>query len=213
MFKSSLNIPYFSIRLLTLLSYFLPFIFFLSTCSAPLSNDMAFNKEDAIKNESDKNNNSINTIYSLIDSLDTSNINDISEELVYRIEFNFSSTDNIANLKRGRENLIISPTDYSLSGIGCLLLYKNTMGKIAIGISIALSFLTLFFWLLINKRKLGIYFITGNITMILVFIIDSFVSNVDLLYGVWVLLFLLIVQLLTEIKNLKNTNSTVNDSE
>jgi hypothetical protein len=33
------------------------------------------------------------------------------------------------------------------------------------------------------------------------------------LYGVWVLLFLLIVQLLTEIKNLKNTNSTVNDSE
>jgi hypothetical protein len=180
MFKSSLNIPYFSIRLLTLLSYFLPFIFFLSTCSAPLSNDMAFNKEDAIKNENVKN---------------------------------YNRTDNIANLERGKENLVIYPTDYSLSGIGCLLLYKNTMGKIAIGISIALSFLTLFFWLLINKRKLGIYFIIGNITMILVFIIDSFVSNVDLLYGVWVLLFLLTVQLLTEIKNLKNTNSTVNDSE
>ena len=35
--------------------------------------------------------------------------------------------------------------------------------------------------------------------MILVFIIDSFVSNVDLLFGVWVLLFLLIIQFSAEI--------------
>ena len=213
MFKSTLNIPYFSIRLLTLLSYFLPFIFFLSTCTSDSVSKDAYNKEDALKNEYEKSNNSIHGIYAIIDSINPNHSEIEFENLRSQINMVYLNSDNIINLKEELKTKIIFPTNYSLSGIGSILIYKNTMGKIAIGISIALSFLTLVFWLLINKRKLGVYFITGNIMMILVFIIDSFVSNVDLLFGVWVLLFLLIIQFLTEIKNLKNTNSIVIDSE
>ena len=213
MFKSTLNIPYFSIRLLTLLSYFLPFVFFLSTCTSDSVSKDAYNKDDALKNEYEKSNNSIHGIYAIIDSINPNNSEIEFENLRSQINMVYLNSSNIIYLKEELKTKIIFPTNYSLSGIGSILIYKNTIGKIAIGISITLSFLTFVFWLLINKRRLGIYFITGNITMILIFVIDSFVSNVDLLYGVWVLLFLLIVQLLTEIKNLKNTNSTVNDSE
>ena len=198
MFKSTLNIPYFSIRLLTLLSYFLPFIFFLSTCTSDSVSKDAYNKEDALKNEYEKSNNSIHGIYAIIDSINPNHSEIEFENLRSQINMVYLNSDNIINLKEELKTKIIFPTNYSLSGIGSILIYKNTMGKIAIGISIALSFLTLVFWLLINKRKLGVYFITGNIMMILVFIIDSFVSNVDLLFGVWVLLFLLIIQFFCE---------------
>jgi len=213
MFKSRLNIPYFSIRLLTLLSYFLPFVFFLSTCTSDSVSKNAYNKDDALKNEYEKSNNSIHGIYAIIDSINPNNSEIEFENLRSQINMVYLNSSNIIYLKEELKTKIIFPTNYSLSGIGSILIYKNTIGKIAIGISITLSFLTLVFWLLINKRRLGIYFIIGNMMMILIFGIDSFVSNIDLLYGVWVLLFLLIVQLLTEIKNPKNTNSTFIDSE
>jgi hypothetical protein len=212
MFKSTLNIPYFSIRLLTLLSYFLPFVFFLSTCTSDSVSKDAYNKDDALKNEYEKSNNSIHGIYAIIDSINPNNSEIEFENLRSQINMVYLNSSNIIYLKEELKTKIIFPTNYSLSGIGSILIYKNTIGKIAIGISIALSFLTFVFWLLINKRRLGIYFIIGNMMMILIFVIDSFLSNIDLLYGVWVLLFLLIVQLLTEIKNPKNTNSTVNDA-
>ncbi len=60
------NIPYFSLRLLTVFSYFLPFVFYLSTCSSDPTVKDAFNKEDAIQNEKNEQQIKLNSINSFI---------------------------------------------------------------------------------------------------------------------------------------------------
>lgn len=202
------NIPYFSLRLLTVFSYFLPFVFYLSTCSNNPNIKEAFNKEDAIQNEKHEHQIKLNSINSFISTIDTITVNksDAMTELVERINNEFYSTDNVNNLKENLDNIIYFPTNYSLSAIGTIILYKNLLGKILIGISIFLSLMSLFLWVLIDKYKIAFYILSLNIFTITAFIIDCYVSNVSVMAGSWTLLFLLTMQLLTEIQTRKKSN-------
>ena len=135
------NIPYFSLRLLTVVSYFLPFVFYMSTCSSDPTVKDAFNKEDAIQNEKNEHQIKLSSINSFISVIDTTTVNksEALTELAEKINKEFYSTDNVNNLNENFENIIYFPTNYSLSAIGTILGYKNLLGKILISISIFLS--------------------------------------------------------------------------
>ncbi|MES2514389.1 MAG: hypothetical protein V4580_09595 [Bacteroidota bacterium] len=121
-------------------------------------------------------------------------------ELAERINHEFHNTDNVNNLNGNFKSIIYFPTNYSLSAIGTIIGYKNLLGKILIGISIFLSLISLLLWVLIDKYKIAFYLLSLNIFTITAFIIDCYVSNVSVLAGTWTLLFLLMMQLLTEIQ-------------
>jgi hypothetical protein len=204
-----MNIPYFTLRILTLASYFLPFVFFLHTCDDGIFFKDAFNTDDAIQNETEKlewkkeNFKSKFTTENFKATKTDSLINDCADTYI--------SSDNINNLSPDFYDKLIRPTPYSISGIGIILLYidilidKNALSIITIGISLILSFITFVFWFFIRKKKLGIYVISLNILSVLTFQVVCLVSHVEMLYGLWVLLFLLTMQLLTEIQSRKNT--------
>lgn len=202
------NIPYFSLRLLTVFSYFLPFVFFLSTCTDDLNGKDAYNKEDAIKNEKSENQIKVDKITSVIATFDTITVNKDAAltELIERINIEFNSTDNVRNLSENLETKIYFPTNYSLSAIGVIVLHKDLLGKILIGISIFISLITLLLWVIIDKKKIAIYLFASNISLITVFIIDCYFSNITVLIGTWTLLFMLFAQLLTEIQTRRKAN-------
>ncbi len=197
------NIPYFSIRLLTILAYFLPFVFFLSTCTGHLNSKQAYNQEDAIINENIKLKNKIDKITSVLESYDTAYTNreSINSEILETINREFNTTDNITNVNSQFLERFFSPTNYSLSAIGAIVFYKNMLGRIFLGISLFISLLTFLFWIFINKKRWGIYFIAVNLITVCVFAVECYFSGVTLLIGGWVLVFLLLVQLLTEFQN------------
>lgn len=204
------NIPYFTLRLLTVFSYFLPFVFFLSTCTDVLNTKEAFNKNDAIENEKEENENKVRAINNFILSIDSAGVNKemVLNELVAKINLEFHTTDNIHNLSRDWELGIYFPTNYSLSAIGVLVFHKSTFGKILIGISILGSLVSLFLWFLVVKFKLALYLLIGNITAILLFIIVCYFSDITILCGNLIVLFLLIMQLITEVYDKKKSVET-----
>ena len=199
-----MKIPNFTIRLLTIASYFLPFIFFLTTCTAPLSSTDAYNQADAIENEKAKALQKIIEIDALINSVDSNNVDSVLSEIQARTHADYLASDNISNFQFNKAfpfYKISMPTNYSLSGIGTIWFHKNILGKVLITISLILSFFIFAFWKFITKKRLANYVISLNIFIVFVFITDCVFTNVELLYGIWVLLFLLIIQLLTEIKS------------
>jgi hypothetical protein len=191
---------------LTLLSYFLPFIFFLSTCTSELTSTDAFNKTDAILNEREKVSNRLSSFDTLFNKIDSNNISYVLTEVRARLKHFYSTSDNITHLNLDNQYRLLMPTDYSLSAIGTIWFHKNIIGKTAIAISLALSLIILLFYKVLDKRKIAIQIISANIIVLIVFIADNLLSNVTTLYGTWTLLFLLLIQLWTERRKFKTAN-------
>ncbi len=192
-----MNIPYFTIRVLTLLSYFLPFIFFLSTCTSGVTLEDAYNKADAILNEKEKLENDLANLDTLFNTHDCR-----TKAFSYNVrtiaKTENSSSYRIKSLTMDFPYRLLMPTDYSLSAIGSIWLHKNIPGKTAISISLALSLITLIFYRVLDKRGISLQIISANTIVLIFFIADNLLSNVTTLYGAWILLFLLLVQLITE---------------
>lgn len=200
-----MNIPKFTIRLLTLLSYFLPFIFFLSTCTTPMNSEDAFNKSDAILNEKEKLSNHLANIDTLFYTHD-SRAEAFLHEIKATADTESSSSFKIASLNMDFQYRLLMPTDYSLSAIGSICFHKNLLGKTTISISLALSLIILIFYRLLDKRKIASQIISANIIILIIFIADNILSNVTMFQGTWTLLFLLLIQLTTEKRKLKTAN-------
>lgn len=201
-----MNIPNFSIRLLTLLSYFLPFVFFLSTCTSELTSKDAYNRADALSNEHEKIEKELSDLDLLLKKIDSKNAADVTSELSNKINSSFSSSDNVDHLKMDVQYRLLMPTDYSLSAIGSIWFHKNIIGKIAISVSLALSLIVLIFYRVLEKRKIAFQTIAADVVVLVIFIADNFLSNVATLFGTWTLLFLLLVQLTTEWRKTKTAN-------
>jgi hypothetical protein len=198
-----MNLSNFSIRLLTLFSYFLPFVFFLSTCTSEMTSKVAFNKADAISNEHEKIANRLSDLDLLLNKIDSNDVTEMTSELRAKINTSYSTSDNITNLNQDIQYRLLMPTNYSLSAIGSIWFHKNIIGKTAISISLALSLIILIFYRVLHKRKIAFQTISTNIIMLIIFITDNLLSNVTSLYGTWTLLFLLLIQLLIERRKLQ----------
>ena len=207
MIKAKIDIPYFSVRLLTVICYFLPLIYFLSTCTSDLTSKEAFNNEDALLNEKEKLLDKLKTFDELTKQIDiaSNNVSDVVTEIRQHIKTNRS--DNTSNLQKDIQIRLLCPTDYSLSGIGALYFHKNLFARLSLGLSIFLSLIILLFWRIIKKKKLSLLFIATNMGAVFIFMIICFITNVSILYGSWILLLLLSNQILTEIQTLKKSTA------
>jgi hypothetical protein len=190
--------PNFILRLLTLLIYFLPFIFFVPTCTDMLTFEQAYNKADAIKNQQTKTEYEISNFNLLLDSIKHRGTKDAFDELQARSQEYIVTSNQMKYLDQDLQFYLIMPTNHSLSGLGAIIYHKNLLGKITIAISFGLSFLTLFFWTFLDKWRIGKIFVVANISFLGVFILGCVFSDVTILFGTWTLLFVLVAQLVTK---------------
>jgi hypothetical protein len=185
------------LRLLTLAIYFLPFSFFYSGCEG-----VAFNKADALALEITRNN-KVKPIDSFAFISDTTKAKSdtISNNKAIEIIDTTSLSYKANKIAQEIVERALLPTNNSISAIGITQIFANTFGRICIILSIILSVV-----LLISERffrqkiKLIQNLFLINLLCVIAFIIDGIIYKVELKFGVWCLLFFLIVQLYLETK-------------
>lgn len=195
----------FTFRLLTILCYFLPFTFFLSTCNNGLELRFSYNQKEADSNLILEQQSKTSTVDTTLYNYDTSitTVQDTTQQT------KLNDTTQLVSEATNKDDFgdklfkkVVMPTDKSLSGIGSIFYYKNLTGKIAIAVSLLIS-LILFIAFRFIKLKTRLYLLLTAVFCLLIFIIDSFISNVTLLFGTWSLLFLLVLQITTALNDRK----------
>lgn len=189
----------FSLRFATTLCYFLPFTFFLATCGE-MGPDFSYNKKEAAKKILISNQNA-RTI--MTGNIDTNAVPVSSPIIIDEAHMNVDSIINDYNAGLEKKDkkfsdrvfiTIMTPVKSSVSAIGGLMFYKNTAGKIFISVSMLMSLVLLLGFKWIKLKKVIGYILLINIIAVSVFICICYFSDVGLLYGAWVLLFILIAQ-------------------
>lgn len=196
-----------TLRFFTIVCYFLPFTFFLATCNSGFELRFVYNQAEADKNilfekesptvvsETAENARQV--------SIDTSSVNMTNQNTLG--DTTKASSDTLQQSKDYSNKIlrkIIMPTDTSLSGIGSVLYFKNLTGQIAIAISLLISLVLLVAFIKSQKTKLRLLLIA--VLCLTIFIIDSFISNVTLLWGCWASLTLLLFQVILEFNHKTN---------
>lgn len=186
------------IKILTILSYFLPSTFFFVSCDN-LSFEIAYNKKEAqILIESNR----LKTDTISLDSTSVSSTTLVEDSTV---------TDS-TKIKKEAEptrkdyfhNFLYKtcfPTNETLSSLGAVKFYKDIYGRIFMGISILISFILLFEKVskFIHEKVKVLYSI--SIASVVLFILHSFfISNVELIWGIWIVLILNIICLIIKLK-------------
>jgi hypothetical protein len=88
--------------------------------------------------------------------------------------------------------------------------FPNVAGQVFVVISFFLAFFTFILWRWLRK-KLGFYFITLNLGLVLALIITCLIENVTVLFGLWGLLFLLMVQFLSQLQARNKIDHTLDN--
>src|SRR5450631_3347808 len=151
-----------TIRLITVLCYFLPFTFFITTCNR-FNLYEAYNKKEADRNnllarESDKSfydtsatDTAQKASTQMADSAHTTITakKDASDTLKTNAG---TSSYNDGFWERAKIRMLM-PTDSSLSGIGSVFLYKNIAGQICIAVSLLSTLILLFLWKFLKRKN------------------------------------------------------------
>jgi hypothetical protein len=196
---SRINIPASAIRFLTLACYFLPFVFYFSTCVDGVTKS-AFNKSDAIANEKEK----VRVEKKNIIQAATA---EVLDHLTFKDESAAFTSETMHILENLGDSWYLYPTFTSISAIGAALILENPFAQIVISLSAVLSLITFLFWRLIDRKKIGLYFIGTNLFLLVVFAITCLFIKATLLYGAYALMFLLLIQIITEVQKRKEINS------
>ena len=198
----------FTLRLVTVICYFLPFTFFLTTCNNVLELRFSYNKAEADKNillENASSEGITDTVqYDQQILADTTKTDTVAQN-VLKDTVKISSDTLQKSSDYGDRILrkIVMPTDTSLSGIGSVFYFKNLTGQIAIALSLLISLVLFVAFKFIKSQRTKLYLLLTAVLCLTIFIIDSFVSNVTLLWGSWTLLILLLLQLIQEFNDKK----------
>jgi len=212
------------IRLFTLVCYFLPFVFWMSTCVGS-EYRTAYNKKEAFENEAEANREKIkqlglqvenykNTLTSdyrasVMDSLK----NEIKSQLISPFKSGNLLAELADSLNSGNAKefvlLLIVPNNFSLSGIGAIFEYKHLYGKVIVAISSSLTLLTLLLWRFFKRKKIALPVLVLNFLLLSTLLADSFISNIDLLYGFWFVFILILAQILIEFSERKKRNRLI----
>lgn len=189
-----------TLRLLTIICYFLPFTFFLTTCNNGLEMKFSYNQKEADKN-------------TLLEIESSKTQIDIDSSLADTPPFKLDTIKTLTDSKNSSQDTlkqtaiisgnfwdrilrqIIMPTDNSLSGIGSIFYFKTLVGQIAISTSLMTSIIILTTSIL-KSQKLKKLLLLTNIISVTTFILQGFYSNVTLLWGTWTLLLLLLLQII-----------------
>lgn len=106
------------------------------------------------------------------------------------------------------ERKLLFPTETAASGFGAVIVFKNFVGKAAMAICILASLVLLVLYRWLKKPKVKMILLLIGIFSLLVFIVDSLISHVTILFGVWVLLALHAIQYWIERKELYSIRNT-----
>lgn len=196
----------FTFRLLTILCYFLPFTFFLSTCNNGLELRFSYNQKEADSNLIVEQQLTTSTVDTTLNKYDTSIITDQADTTQ---QANLNDTTQFVSEANNNDDFgdklfkkVVMPTDKSLSGIGSLFYYKNLTGKIALAISLLVSLILLAAFKFVKLRT-RLYLLLTAVFCLLIFIIDSFISSVTLLFGTWLLFLLFTLQIIIALNDRK----------
>lgn len=194
----------FTLRLVTIICYFLPFTFFLMTCNNGFELRVSYNQADADKNillekESFQVATADTTEYDQSISVDTAKTDTVTQTLL--TDTVKTSTDTLQKSSDYGDKIvrmILFPTDTSLSGIGSILYFKNLTGQIAISVCLLISLILFVAFKFLKSKKTKLYLLLIAVLCLTIFIVDSYISSVTLLWGIWILLVLLVLQLIIE---------------
>ena len=120
-----------TLRLVTVICYFLPFTFFLTTCNNGLELRFSYNQAEADKNillekESSKVAVAGTPQYDQPSSGDTTKRDTATQTIL--TDTIKASSDTLQKLSNDGDKIlrkILMPTNTSLSGVGCILYFKN----------------------------------------------------------------------------------------
>ncbi|MBK7312127.1 MAG: hypothetical protein IPI93_15425 [Sphingobacteriaceae bacterium] len=196
---SKIELPAATIRFLTLACYFLPFVFYFSTCVDGVTKS-AFNKADAIKHEKEK-------VLVEKQNIFQTAANEVIDHLTFKDTATSFTSETMLILENLGDNWYLYPTFTSISAIGVAFILENPFAKIVISLSALFSLVTFLLWRFLDRKKIAVYVIGSNLFFVLVFFVTCLVINATLLYGAYALLFLLLIQLFSEIQKRKKINS------
>ena len=193
----------FTLRLVTVICYFLPFTFFLATCNNGLELRFSYNQAEADKNillEKESSEAVTDTAqYDQKVFTEPTKTDTVAQNVLNHTHKISSDTlQKSSNYGDRILRKIVMPTDTSLSGIGCVLYFKNLTGQIAIAISLLISLVLFVAFRFLNSQRIKLYLLLIAVLCLTIFIIDSFLLSVTLLWGGWTLLILLLLQFILE---------------
>ncbi|MDF2189348.1 hypothetical protein [Paraflavitalea sp. CAU 1676] len=196
-----------TLRLVTVICYFLPFAFFLTTCNNGLELRFAYNQADADRNkllekESVEVAVADTAHYEQPISFDTTKIDTATQTILTDIAK--TSSDTLQKSTDYGDRVLkkmLFPTDTSLSGVGSILYFKNLTGQITITLCLLISLILFLAFKFLKSHKAKLYLLSTAVLSLTIFIVDSFISNVTLLWGSWTLFVLLMLQLIIEFNN------------
>jgi len=164
--------------------------------------DMRYNKKEAIELEKKQIKNEMKNVDYWMQQVDSSLLSaDSVHQFIQRVLED--KIQNAALKEADWQDKLISPTPYSLSGIGVLYFHKTKGMGIAMWVSMILSVLTFLFWRFLKRWLVTILFIGANFITLLVFMISCLSNDVSLEYGFWLLFFLMLMQIWIELLELK----------
>lgn len=186
----------FTLRFATLICYFLPFTFFMTTCNNGFELRFSYNQAEADKNILQEKGSSI----AVADTTKTDTVAQIALKDTIKI-----TSDTLPKSPYYGDKIlkkIIMPTDTSLSGIGSVFYFKNLTGQIVIAISLLISIILLIAFKFLKSKRTKRFLLLTSLLCITIFIIDSLISSVTLLWGSWTLLALLLLQVILELNEM-----------
>jgi hypothetical protein len=194
------------LRIITLFCYFLPFTYLLSTCNrGPW--EVTYNKQEGERiladttqarlEDSIENSRIDSPMVVMVDTLRDSNNNftvvrDTLKPKQKRAS-NGSSDDKIL----GRFFL---PTRTSASALGFFLFPENDVSRTLLGLTMIITLASLIVFIVTKRRKITLALLWANLLSLIAFIASCFVLNISLLFGAWVVLILLMIQIYFEYK-------------
>ena len=201
-----------SLRLLTIICYFLPFAFFFRSCDYCGHFEICYNQKDAdsvillmsksCRTETKKKTDSLDN-NSLVSTLPDTTFKKTQKDTIPKMERDNQNAKNIMDHSRFWDNIdiyILTPTETSISAFGSLVLFKNLLGQIMVGLSLFLSLIIPIPLGFLKRRRTKIYLLISVATSLFILLIDSWVSQVSLLWGFWCLFLLVLLQLWVEIR-------------
>jgi membrane-bound ClpP family serine protease len=195
-----------TLRLVTVICYFLPFSFFLTTCNNGLELRFSYNQAEADKNILlEKESSIVDTVeYDQQISTDTTKTNMITQNtLKDTVQMPSDALPKSPNYGDRILKKIVMPTDNSLSGIGSVFYFKNLTGQIVIVISLLISLILFIAFKFLKSQSTKLYLLLTGVLCLTIFMLDSYFSSVTLLWGSWTLLILLLLQSVLEFNDMR----------
>lgn len=180
----------FALRLLTIICYGLPCVFWFVSCDS-MEFKYAYNQKDA-----DQLAMQAQTKMAEAMGGDTANVE------VKRM-FAEMSEDSLVGRRTKFEQIVykvIRPAKNSISALGAIVYFKNVVGKVSMAASFFISLFLLIAFRFLKTQLVIKNLLIINLLFLNVFIVDSFFSDVALLWGMWVLFIVVFLQVSIEVR-------------